>query len=132
MRHSCSSCVKGLVTVKSTPISRGSEEYTRPPWAFMTMLSQASRKRRPWRFFPGDHDAYAHENARAAAILSVADGGHGAAIVRHPGSARQSLAAQVFPSGHSGGPLLDSTSDADPPRRADSHCACGNSLGLLE
>src|ERR1700681_1732228 len=77
-------------------------------------------------------DAYAHENARAAAILSVADGGHGAAIVRHPGSARQSLAAQVFPSGHSGGPLLDSSSNADPPRRADSHCACGNSLGLLE
>ena len=86
----------------------------------------------PMAIFSGDHDAYAHENAGAAAIPSVVDGRHGAAIVRHPRSARQSLAAQLFPSGHSGGPLLDSISDADPPRRADSHCACGNSLGLLE
>ena len=52
MRDSCSSCVKGLVSTTMASMSSGWSRYIRPPCALMTMVSQASRKRRLSEFLP--------------------------------------------------------------------------------
>src|ERR1700719_1559519 len=51
-RDSCSSCVKGLVRTTMAFMASGWFKYIRPPCALITIVSQASRKRRLSEFFP--------------------------------------------------------------------------------
>src|ERR1700730_4745366 len=47
MRHSCSSCVSGLVITSISPLSTSCFSIKRPPWPLTTTVSQVSRN-----FFP--------------------------------------------------------------------------------